>query len=111
MTTGEANGILSTWGHFAAWVNALFLHACSVVRAFPVKVTLHSTALYKRITFQSGQTATHGAMLLAVTLGVQRARIFQGTRIQTFAIEALLIVGAFAVGAAAQLEATELSIS
>lgn len=111
VATSKANGVLSTWCHRTTGVNALFLYACSIVRAFSVKVALHSSTLYERITFQSRQATTNGTMLVTVAFGIQGARILQSARVQAFAVEALLVVGTFAVCAASQLEATELGVT
>lgn len=111
VTTREANGILSTWCHRTAWINALFLYACSIIGAFSIEMTLNSSTLHERISFQSSHTTANGTMFITIAFGIQRTRIFQRARVQTFSVEALLVVCTFAICTAAQFEATELSVT
>lgn len=60
-------------------------------------MTFHTFASGERIAFVTSGTSAVSFVVATVTLGISSARIFQNTRIYTFSIEALLVVGTFIV--------------
>lgn len=95
----------------SAGIDTQVANTSLVVGTVIVRITFHSYTAYKWITLHSGGTATGRSVIATITFSIQSARITNQTRINTFPVNALLVVRTLIIGLASDLDTAILSVA